>query len=927
MSKQELIVEIKRISTSEKYVNEEKFRLLTENSVDMIYRITLPEGNYEYVSPTSKIIFGYEPEVFYSSPILIQDLIHPDWRKYFKEEWEKLISGKMSPSYEYEIIHKDGSIKRLHQRNRLITDSEKNPIAIEGIVTDITDRKQADEKLILYKRIIEESKDAIAIIDSEGNYIEQNHTHRSLIGYSDEELKGNTPAIHLGEATFLKIANNLSRHGMFRGEMTSTTKTGEKYIDLSAFSVLNEFGDLICNVGIKRDITDRKLADENLFKMIKAVRNSHEVIFMTDKDGIITFVNPEFTKMYGYTAEEVIGEATPRILKSGNFTEEKYKQFWNALLSKQSIQAAQYVNKHKDGTLIDVEGSADPITNDFGEIIGFLGIQRDITERKQVENDLRDNEAMLSELLRNLPGMAYQCKNDEQWTMLFVNDGCKKLTGYTADQLINNKDISFNELIHPEDRDLVHRQVSKALNNKQYYELEYRIISEEGKEKWVWERGALSSIDDDGFKILNGVIQEISERVIAEKENKMLAFALNSTANTVVITDRDGNIEWANLAFSLLTGYSQEEALGQNPNILNSGKHDEEYYQNMWNIISNGQVWHGEITNKRKDGELYNEEMTITPLLSDGGKIEKFIAIKQDITQRKRFEDELQVYRENLELIVKDRTIELEVQTDKMRESQKAMRYLLEDVNNTSRDLEISNEKLANANKELESFSYSVSHDLRAPLRAVNGFSNKLSLLLGNNLSEEQARVLTVIQNNILKMGNLIDDLLNFSRMSRSQISISEIDMHSIASEIVKGFKEEISARNINLKIGNLIPALGDKKLIPQVLLNLLSNAIKFTKINEETIIEIGCREEADHIEYFVRDNGTGFDMKYIDKLFQVFQRLHSANEYEGTGIGLAIVNRIISRLGGKVWAESELDKGSTFFFTLKKRKYIDKSD
>ncbi|VVB84695.1 Methanogenesis regulatory histidine kinase FilI [uncultured archaeon] len=225
--------------------------------------------------------------------------------------------------------------------------------------------------------------------------------------------------------------------------------------------------------------------------------------------------------------------------------------------------------------------------------------------------------------------------------------------------------------------------------------------------------------------------------------------------------------------------------------------------------------------------------------------------------------------------------------------------------------------QLETANKELEAFSYSVSHDLRAPLRAIDGFSRVILEDYTEKVDDEGKRYLNIIRDNTQKMGQLIDDLLTLSRLGRKQMEISEIDMGKLAKEVFDELKAAAPERTVQLDINTLPPAHGDRSMIRQVFVNLLSNAIKFTRPKEKAVIEIGEKIEGNEHAYYVKDNGVGFDMQYINKLFGVFQRLHSAEEFEGTGVGLAIVQRIIHRHGGKVWAEGKLNEGAVFYFTL----------
>jgi signal transduction histidine kinase len=236
-----------------------------------------------------------------------------------------------------------------------------------------------------------------------------------------------------------------------------------------------------------------------------------------------------------------------------------------------------------------------------------------------------------------------------------------------------------------------------------------------------------------------------------------------------------------------------------------------------------------------------------------------------------------------------------------------------------NKELKFANKELESANKELEAFSYSVSHDLRAPLRAIDGFSRILLDDYTGKLDDEGKRLLNVVRGNTNRMGQLIDDMLKFSRTNRLEMTFSEIDMEKLAHEVVEELQP--SSGKLQVEIESIPPATGDRAMMHQVFANLLSNAIKFSSSRETAMIKVGGYIEGDEVVYFVRDNGAGFDMQYADKLFGVFQRLHSVNEFEGTGIGLAIVKRIVTRHGGRVWAEGKINEGATIYFAFPAKK------
>jgi light-regulated signal transduction histidine kinase (bacteriophytochrome) len=278
-------------------------------------------------------------------------------------------------------------------------------------------------------------------------------------------------------------------------------------------------------------------------------------------------------------------------------------------------------------------------------------------------------------------------------------------------------------------------------------------------------------------------------------------------------------------------------------------------------------------------------EISHSPIRTSANEIIGVSVYSRDVTERKRAEDEIRLLNVSLEQRVRDRTAQLE-----------------------------------ESNKELEAFSYSVSHDLRAPLRAIDGFTRILTGDYAPQLDMEGQRVCSIIRENTAKMGRLIDDLLAFSRLGRAEMSLSLVDMQTMADSVFHELTTPESLARIDFQVGALPPTLADPTLMRQVWMNLLSNAIKFSSKREQAVIKVSAQQDQGESVYVVQDNGAGFEMQYVGKLFGVFQRLHSSKEFEGTGVGLALVQRVIRRHGGRVWAESELDKGATFYFALQQR-------
>ncbi len=375
-----------------------------------------------------------------------------------------------------------------------------------------------------------------------------------------------------------------------------------------------------------------------------------------------------------------------------------------------------------------------------------------------------------------------------------------------------------------------------------------------------------------------------------------------------------GKIKWSGDILAI-TGYTVKEF--QKIDISAWGKmiHPEDRklaLELLDEVINKCSDYEVEYRLKHKDGKyLYVEDNGIF-LVDENGKAKNLIGLMKNITERKKAEEELKKHRENLEELVKERT-------KKLKKSQQSLILLMEDVNESRVELDISNKNLQVANKELEAFSYSVSHDLRAPLRAIDGFTNILIEDYASKLDKEGMRLGTIIHDNAKKMGKLIDDLLAFSRVGRTALTPTKIDMKSMVKAMYHEATSAEERKRIKFTVADLPHVEGDTNLMRQVWMNLINNAVKYSSQRKQVVISVNSKEEKSKVTYCIKDNGAGFNMKYVDKLFGVFQRLHSEKDYKGTGIGLSLVQRIIKRHDGKVWAEGEVDKGASFYFSLPK--------
>jgi PAS domain S-box-containing protein len=387
---------------------------------------------------------------------------------------------------------------------------------------------------------------------------------------------------------------------------------------------------------------------------------------------------------------------------------------------------------------------------------------------------------------------------------------------------------------------------------------------------------------------------ELQESIDAARESHAkIDAALASMSDAVFISDTEGHFSEFNEAFATFHRFKDKAACAKNlseyPDIIQVFfPNGEEAPLDMWAVpraLRGETAINAEYTIRRRDtGESWIGSYNFGPICDKDGAIVGSVVVGRDITERKREEDEIRRLNSKLEERIDDRTRQLE-----------------------------------QANKELDSFSYSVSHDLRAPLRHINGYVELLMEDSEGQLPEKSMGYLNTIRSASNEMTQLIDDLLTFSRTGKIEMQERAFSVQDLLQEVLSAIEPEIAGRDVEWKIGQLPRVIADPSLLRQVLLNLVRNAAKYTSKRDHAEIEVGVAgQEEGRIVLFVRDNGVGFDMRYASKLFGVFQRLHSSAEFEGTGIGLAIVRSIVSRHGGRAWAEGVPDQGATFYFTLK---------
>ncbi len=791
-----------------------------------------------------------------------------------------------------------GPIRKWH------TDEKSFLSAISNMIAQLfanAERKQAEEKLreseSRYRKLFEDGATGMVMVGENFKFLKVNRTFCQMLGYQEEELQLLTfvdithPDDKAKDVPHVKkmIAGEID---VYRTEKRFLTKNGRIcWVQLTLSPFYDSTGQFLYNIGIVLNITERKNAENKLVESEERLRIATEQadIAVWEYDFISNSMSRSKThdRLYGL----------------------EWQSKWdiNTFLNATHPEDREYSNKNIMNSV--VPGGPDHYSFEFrvifpdeeirwlfvhgrvierdktGQGITVRGILSDITEQKKIELALRESEERFSTIFEKSAFVgAFTSLTDG--VLIAVNEAFLKVFGFEREEVLGKTTLALG--INP-DAEGRARILEELKTNGSVRNLELGLHTKWGEERLFALNVDVIEIGDQNY-LLN-TMQDHTERKKAELDLMRMSRLLKNSQEIAHLGSfefvvADQNTIWSEEEYRIYgldpTGPSPDYDL-----MLEKCIHPDDaklLHDSFMTAMQKQEIYELEHRIIRPDGSIRWVYDKAYPYFDEHGNLLGYVGATLDITERKHLQKDLEILNAELELKVKERTAQLEV-----------------------------------SNKELEAFSYSVSHDLRAPLRHINGYVDLLNQRYSSNLPEKAIHYLETISGASSQMGALIDNLLQYSRTGRKELNKSELDLNALLKEVLEELRSMRKGRKITWDIKKLPTVFGDPTLFKVVWTNLLGNAIKYTQNKQTAKISVSCREDEENFVFSVCDNGVGFDMKYAQKLFGVFQRLHSQADFEGTGIGLANVQRIVHKHSGKVWATAKPGKGANFFFSLPK--------
>ena len=876
--------------------SEARFRQLAESNLIGIVFWNIYGKIYD-ANDVFLVLLGYSRPEMESGKLNWRDITLPADQLAHAEAVQKAIAGQAIVPYETQYIHRDG-----HKVDVLVGFAMLQGYRDQGFafVLDISDRKAAEavlrESAQRFRYMAESMPQKVwtALPDGEMDYMNRNWMTYSGLTWEELKAMGWVCMLHEDEYQMtLDIWNEALQSGQAaQVEHRLRRYDGEYRWHLSRGAPMrDEVGKLVMWIGTSTDIDDVKQAQralqesENRFRAMADA--SPTMIWVMEPNMDISYCNRILLEYLGITKEEIkatgwhpyiFPEDLPYTLEMTTIAFENQEQY------KLELRVRRADGQYRWLFCINA-----PRWDAEGNFVGYIGSGIDIHDRKTAEAALYESEERFRTLADQAPIMIWL--TDSQGEVLYNNKFWYEFSGLT--QASDCADLL--DLIAPEDREYVLQGVQQTNRDRVFYEHQYRMRRFDGEYRWIQATGVPRYAAEGTFCGYVGTYLDITDQKRATEDleelvrQRTLALQKNSSLLNLIIDNVPVMIflkDAAHLRFELfnragwnITGWSQEEMLGKNDYDLFPKEQADFFTSKDRETLDNKMMVNvPEEPIQTKNGEMKVLHTRKVPIMDEQGFPAYLLGVSEDMTEYKQTQAQIQALNEQLQEQIRSLNV---------------------------------------VNKELEAFSYSVSHDLRAPLRTIDGFSQAILEDYADRLDEDGQRYLSRIREGSQQMAQLIDDMLNLSRLTRGDMNKASVNISEMARAIAQDLKRQESGRSVEFRIQDGMIVHADKRLIQAVLENLLGNSWKFTAHHPDALIEFGAIEKDGKPVYFVKDNGAGFDMAYADKLFGVFQRLHDVSEFQGTGVGLASVQRIIHRHGGDIWAEGAVNKGATFYFTL----------